>query len=262
MPVIPDPVPLRELVAIAVMRRPEMGARRAVIRESLLSLSRAKALPFSPTLLLGFSSGGFGGGSNLVSPTFGNFGTRADFDAVAFWSLRNFGVGNVALINIAKARLQTTRFEELAVMDQVRDEVAEAHARSHARFAQIAENEDAVRSAVQGFALDVNRIRQAVPVDEGKQARPIEVIDSLKLLAESKDGYLDAIIEYNEAHFELYVATGQPPAAALAHAVPVGGEDPPTRTSVAQPPSLTPLATVPPPPVRTLSPFAPAGQPR
>ena len=84
MPIIPDPVPLHELIAIALMGRPELGERRAVIREALLALEGAKVLPFSPTILLGFSSGGFGGGSDLVVPVFGNFGTRADFDAVAY----------------------------------------------------------------------------------------------------------------------------------------------------------------------------------
>jgi outer membrane protein TolC len=260
MPVIPDPVPLCELIGIALMRRPELGERRAVIRETLLTLEGTRLLPFSPTVLLGFSSGGFGGGSNLVTPVFGNFGTRADFDAVAYWTLRNLGVGNLALINIARARVQASRFQELAMLDQIRDEVAEAYARTHARFAQIAENEDAVRSAVQGFALDLLRIRQAVPVDEAKQPRPIEVIDSLKLLAEAKDAYLDAIVDYNQAHFALYVATGQPPADALAQPVPVDGGTPIPTGSPAGAATTNPPATAPSPPSGVLpSPFAPRG---
>jgi outer membrane protein TolC len=261
MPIIPDPVPLRELVALALMSRPELGQRRAVIREAMLALEGARVLPFSPTILLGFSSGGFGGGSNLVSPVFGNFGTRADFDAVAYWTLRNLGVGNLALINIAKSRLQATRFQELAVMDQIRDEVAEAYARSHARFAQIVEDEAAVRSAVQGFALDLSRIRQAVPADEARQPRPIEVIDSLKLLAESKNDYLDAIVDYNQAHFEIYVATGQPPAASLAQPVPADGGTPirPMTPGASAPP---PANAPPPPPPPGGPPFAMPGSPR
>jgi len=254
LPVIPDPVPLRELVAIALMRRPELGARRAVVKEALLALEGARMLPFSPTILLGFSSGGIGGGSNLVVPRFGNFGGREDFDAIAYWSLRNLGVGNAALINIAKAHVKATEFQQLAMMDQIRNEVAEAHARSHARFAQIIEEEDAVRSSVQGFALDLERIRQAVPQDEAKQPRPIEVIDSLKLLAEAKRGFLDAIVDYNQAHFEIYVATGQPPAEALAQPVPVGGENPGRRTaptpagpSASRSPSPATVAPLPPP---------------
>ncbi|HWE38708.1 MAG TPA: TolC family protein [Isosphaeraceae bacterium] len=251
LPIVPEPIPLRELVATAVLRRPELAERRVVIREALLELGGSKLLPFSPTILVGFSAGGFGGGSNLVTPVFGGFGGRSDFDAVAYWTLQNLGVGNVALINLAKAHLKAKQFEEMIVLDQVRDEVAEAHARTHARFAQIVEQEQAVRSSLEGFRLDFERIKQGVP-SQGDNPRPIEVLDSLKLLRQAQDDYLDAIIDYNRAHFELYVALGQPPANALARPVPTSGvglaPEPPRRS-----PAPTPM---PPPPAEGRGPFA------
>ncbi len=251
MPIVPEPAPLCELIAIALLRRPEMGERRTVIREAMLALEGAKVLPFSPTVLIGFSGGGFGGGSNLVRPIFGQFSGRTDFDAVAYWTLRNLGVGNVALINLAGARLKATQFQELAMLDIIRDEVAEAYAAAHARFAQIGEDEQAVRSALEGFRLDLERIKQGVP-GEGRNPRPIEVLDSLRLLFQSQNEYLDAILDYNRAHFELYVALGQPPAAALAHPVPSGDV-------AAGPPAPAPPGPIPPPPPPGGSPFARAG---
>ncbi|HZW34691.1 MAG TPA: TolC family protein, partial [Isosphaeraceae bacterium] len=133
VPIVPEPIPLGELIALAMLQRPEMAERRLVVREALLALHGARALPFSPTIFLGFSSGGFGGGSNLVRPIFGGFGGRSDFDAVAYWTLQNMGVGNLALINLAKAHVGVTRYQELAMLDHIRDEVAEAYARTHAR---------------------------------------------------------------------------------------------------------------------------------
>ncbi len=250
MSIVPDPIPLCELIALALLRRPELGERRAAIKEALLALQGAKALPFSPTILIGLSGGGFGGGSNLVRPNFGNFGDRSDIDAFAYWSARNLGFGNAALIRIARAQVSVSKFRELAVLDQVRDEVAEAYARTHARFAQIGDDEVAVRSSTQGFALDLERIKQGVP-GEGKNPRPIEVLDSLNLLRESKLDYLDAIVDYNQAHFQMYVALGQPPAANLAHAVP---DD-------AAGPGASPPASVTPPPPSGRSPFAPTVSP-
>ena len=100
-PIVPDPMPLCELIALALLQRPELKARQASIREAMLLLDGQKALPFSPTILIGFSAGGFGGGSNLVRPVFGGFGGRSDFDVIAYWSLRNLGVGNVAQIKLA-----------------------------------------------------------------------------------------------------------------------------------------------------------------
>ena len=250
MSIVPDPVPLCELIAIAVLRRPELEERRAAFKEALLLLQGAKALPFSPTVLIGISGGGFGGGSNLVIPRFGNFGDRSDIDAFAIWTARNLGFGNAALIRIARSQASVSQFRQLAVLDQVRDEVAEAYARSHARFAQIGDEEMAVRSAVQGFALDLERIKQGIP-GEGKNPRPIEVLDSLSLLRQSKLDYLDAIIDYNEAHFQTYVALGQPPAANLAHAVPEG---PSAAEPTTPPESLVAPAT--PTLTHTPSPFA------
>lgn len=198
-------------------------------------------------MLIGFSSGGFGGGSNLVRPIFGGFSGRTDFDAIAYWSLRNLGVGNLALIKAAKAGTRIAEFQDLAMLDRVRDEVADAFASTHARFAQIGEVEEAVRSGMQGYELDLERIRQGVP-GEGMNPRPIEVLNSLNLLYRSRLEYLDAIVDYNQAHFRLYVALGQPPAAALAHAAP---------TPATKPPDLSPSTMpAPPPPGGTPSPFS------
>ncbi len=227
--IVPPPMPVGELITVALLHRPELAERRTVIREALLTLQGARALPFSPTVLIGFSAGGFGGGSNLVTPVFGGFGGRTDFDAVTYWSLRNLGVGNIALMNLARSRLQTAQFAEIAVMDRVRAEVAEAYAKAHARFALIATTEQAVGSAQSGFREDLTRA-------EGAVGLPIEVLDSLRLLADSRYEYLDAIVGYNRAQFELYVALGQPPANVLARPVPTTGVAVPDRPAVSVPP--------------------------
>src|SRR3954452_3790770 len=83
-PIVPDPMPVRELIALALLQRPELKERQAVIREAFLVLEGARVLPFSPTILMAFSAGGFGGGSNLVRPIFGGFGGRSDFDAYTY----------------------------------------------------------------------------------------------------------------------------------------------------------------------------------
>ncbi len=222
LPIVPDPQPLCELIALALLRRPELGERRAVIREAFLSLEGAKVLPFSPTVLIGFSAGGFGGGSNLVKPVFGSFNSRSDFDAIAYWTIQNMGVGNVALIKTAKARLGATRFQEIAVLNQIRAEVASSYARTHARFGQIGTTEAAVRSGLRGFKEDFDLTRE-----QGlRTVLPIELLNNFRLLNQARREYLDAIVDYNRAQFELYVALGQPPADSLARVVPSSGVAP------------------------------------
>jgi outer membrane protein TolC len=238
-PVVPDIIPLPELIAVAVTRRPELAERRAAIRAALLELQGAKLLPFSPTVIFGYSAGTFGGGSNLASegipqpdgtvlrqPRFDSFAGRQDFDAVLYWSLRNLGVGNLAHIRLTQSHLRSDQLRELEVLDRVRTEVANAHARTHARWAQIETSERAVESGQNAFREDLTRTRN-------REGLPIEVLDSLRLLARSRYAYLDAIADYNRAQFELYVALGQPPADVLARALPASvqeaGAPPPAR---------------------------------
>ena len=217
---VPDPVPVADLVAIALMMRPELEERRAEIRESVYALSSAKVLPFSPTVVLGFSTGSFGGGSDLVSqgpaatgPRFGDFGGRVDFDAAVVFTLQNLGVGNVAQVRGAASRARQADFRRQETFNRVRAEVVEADARTRARLKQIDAAADAVAAGRAAYAQDLARIK-------GREGLPIEVIDSLRLLARSRGEYLDAITEYNRSQFQLYVAIGRPPADALARPAP------------------------------------------
>jgi outer membrane protein TolC len=225
-PIVPEPIPLPELLAIALAQRPELAERQAAIRAAFLELRSAKLLPFSPNVILGYSAGDFGGGSNLVQQgivqpngtvlqqsRFGNYGGRQDFDAVLYWSLRNLGIGNVGLIRLAQSSLRQDELRNLEVLDRIRAEVATAHAKTHVRFAQIETSERAVKRATAAFQEDIVRTKNI-------EWLPIELLDSLRLLARSRNAYLNAIIEYNRAHFELYVALGQPPADVLARPAP------------------------------------------
>lgn len=226
-PIVPDPIPLPELLAISLLQRPELKERQAAIHQAFLALEAARLLPFSPSMIVGFSAGAFGGGSNLVTaptgsttfgrsePRFDSFAGRTDFDVVTYWSLRNLGVGNKAQIDASRSRLRSADLQQLTVLDQVRAQVAKGYTRTHARFARIATTEQAVLAARDSWTEDLTRIR-------GKEGLPIEVLDSLRLLARARVEYLKAIIGYNQAQFELYVALGQPPADVLAR--PAEGE--------------------------------------
>ena len=199
--------------------------------QAMLALNQASWLPFSPTVYIGYSAGDFGGGSNLVAqpvgsgpdalgdPRFGLFNSRQDLDAMAYWTLLNLGVGNRALIDAARSRLRSADLRERGVFDQVRAEVASAYAKTHARFAQIRTCELAIQSSTEAFHEDMNRIL-------GQVGLPLEVVDSLRLLSRSRVAYLDAILDYNRAQFELYVAVGKPPADVLVRPAGDNGQDP------------------------------------
>ena len=227
-PLVPDPIPVSELLAVALLQRPELAARRSDVRTALYELSLAKVLPFSPNVLLGFSAGGFGGGSDIISsppgfvggdgqritgPRFGSFDGRTDFDVAVFWTFRNLGVGNAALVRAADSRAKQSRLRELETLNAVRAQVVEAHTLVAAAYLQIGLAEKAVQSGRDAFAQDLDRIK-------GGQGLPLEALDSLRLLARARYEYLDAIIDYNRAQVQLWVSVGQPPADVLARPVP------------------------------------------
>jgi outer membrane protein TolC len=236
-PIVPDPIPLPELIAIAMLQRPELAARRSEVRTALYELSLAKVLPFAPNVILGYSAGGFGGGSNLISqpggfingsgqqvegPRFGDFGGRTDFDLVVCWTFKNMGVGNWAMVKIADSRAKQSQFREIEMLNQVRAEVAEAHARVASRYLQIESAEKAVRAGIDAFNEDMTRIK-------GGQGLPLELVDSLRILCRARYEYLDSIINYNRAQFQLWVSLGRPPANALARPVPADLVPPPAQ---------------------------------
>ena len=74
----------------------------------------------------------------------------------------------------------------------------------------------AVETSQLAFSQDLRRTQAA-------EGHPIEVLDSLRLLDRSRIDYLNTIVDYNEAQFDLYWALGQPPADLLVRPVAGGG---------------------------------------
>lgn len=223
-PAVPELIPRNELIAVALIQRPELLQHQALVHAALMDLRSAKLLPFSPQVMFGYSNGMFGGGSNLVAgstsvsgaaPDQARFSTlygRSDLDVVAFWSLRNLGVGNKAIINLAQAHFQEADLELLKTLNQIRQEVVDAQVRTHTGFAQIQLRERSLRSGIEAHRQDLLRTRS-------NEGRPIETLDSLRLLRQARRDYIETIVRYNRAHAELYTALGNPPADMLVRPV-------------------------------------------
>lgn len=223
-PAVPELIPRNELIAIALIQRPELLQHQALVHAALMDLHGAKLLPFSPQIMFGYSNGMFGGGSDLIAgptsvsgaaPDQARFSTlygRSDLDVVAFWSLRNLGIGNKAIINLAQAHFQEADLELLNMLNQIRQEVVDAQVRTHTGFAQIQLRERSLRAGIEAHRQDLIRTRS-------NEGHPIETLDSLRLLRQARRDYIETIVRYNRAHAELYTALGNPPADMLVRPV-------------------------------------------
>jgi outer membrane protein TolC len=221
-----------QLTQVALRRRPELASNTAEIAEAQVRVRQEVLRPFMPLVWLGFSGGGFGGGSNLSLPEIGRFGGRTDFDVRVVWTLMNFGEGNLARQRRRRALVGTAVATRGVTINRVRREVAEALALSAARLSQI---ELAVRQlgiAENGFREDLERSRQNL-------GRAIEVLDNLELLTQARLELIRALTEFNQAQFRLYVALGSPPPLGQGPSTPAS---PPLNTPLHAPLRVDPLA--------------------
>ena len=188
------------LVAQGLSTRPELAENRALVAEAIEQMRRQRYAPLVPSLMLGASYGGFGGG---MGDTIANFDDRVDLDATAYWELRNLGKGDSAARGLAQSQVRQARIRQMAMLDQVAREVAEAHAQVSARRPQLAITQQAVAVASESYGLNVVRIQEA-------QGLPIEALQSVQALLQARRDYLRALIDYNAAQFTLHRALGWP----------------------------------------------------
>jgi outer membrane protein TolC len=199
------------LLGVAINQRPEIRAATADLGAHRVRLKQSIARPFLPTVLLGFSGGAFGGGSNLNPPLVGNFAGRTDFDVGAYWTLENLGLGNLLEQKRERAAVGEAVGRQSRTITMVRAQVAEALGEALANREQVEIARQGLATASDGFQRDLLGALEAVPNRIGSAARPVEVVNSLNLLAEARRRLIRVIIDYNQAQFRLFVAMGSPP---------------------------------------------------
>jgi outer membrane protein TolC len=197
------------LVQTAVANRPELGARSADVAAAQTHLRQEQWRPFVPFLSVGYSAGDFGGGGNQTDTNFGHFSSRTDFDALAVWSLENFGLGNLAVQRQRGAQVGQALAERVRALDEIRREVVEAYAATQAGRRDLDLARRRVETAAEAFELDLVRARNL-------KGLPIETLDSLRLLEAARREEVRAAFAYNQAQFRLFVALGTPPTVAVA----------------------------------------------
>ena len=165
-----------ELLQSGLSHRPELREARCLVSEACERLKREQYAPLVPSVLLGMSYSGFGGGTG---GTISRFNDRADFDAMAVWEVRNLGFGERAARETVGSQIEQARFQQVRLMDRVAREIAESLAQAQSRQQQIAVSEGAITTARASYERNVNRIQQG-------QGLPIEALQSIQALAAAR----------------------------------------------------------------------------
>ena len=197
---VPESAAVNELVAQGLSQRPELAESRHLVGEAVERLHRERYAPLLPSVLLGVSQGGYGGGQGS---TIGDLHNRFDLDATAYWELRNFGAGEAAARHAATSLVEQARWRQIQLMDRVAREIVETHAQSQSLRGQIAVARSGVKAATDSHRRNLERIRLG-------QGLPIEALQSIQALDQAQREYLRAVADYDEAQFRLHRALGWP----------------------------------------------------
>lgn len=197
---VPLDCALPELIATGLSNRPELAESRFLVGAAVERLRREQNAPLIPSVLLGLSYGGNGGG---LGSNIDNFGDRLDFDAVAFWEIRNLGFGEQAARGEARSRVEQARWRQVQAMDQIASDVAEAHAQVLARREQIDLSESGITAARESYRRNSERIREG-------QGLPIETLQAIQALDQAQRQYVRSVADYNRSQFRLQRALGWP----------------------------------------------------
>ena len=112
-------------------------------------LKQSKYAPLVPNIALGASTGRFGGGAGGA---FADMDDRTDLNALVFWRLNNFGLGERERMKERRSILAQSKRSQEGLVDGIIAEVKQAHAEVASRQRQIIIAEDAVKSALSSFA--------------------------------------------------------------------------------------------------------------
>ncbi len=231
---VPTETPLDDLVMTGLLTRPELAASRSLIEASRQRLRLAKLGPLLPRLQVDYLAGGFGGGPNSF---IGDFNGRGDGTAQMVWELKNLGFGNVAQVRERRAQYDVSNLEGVELQAQVGEQVTAAALTARARRDALDEAQLAVREALKLWErMEATQFEMIGPKNR-VEFDSIPPVLALQTLQQARERYLNAVIDYNRAQFQLYTAMGQPALEALpkATAIPVQESTRPVPYSATRP---------------------------
>jgi outer membrane protein TolC len=210
--------PVDDLIAQALMNRPELASRQALVQATLERLRQEKLRPLIPSVLLhgnatnpaGILSSGVFGGNLGNNP--GGFGGRNSIDFQLLWEFQNLGFGNRAAIRERRADNAQAVLEFFRQQDLIAAEVVKALANVQSAAARVGEATEGMKQARQTYELSLEGMKQIRSAGELKilLVRPAEAVSAVQGLAQAYVDFYTAVADYNRAQFRLYRAVGQP----------------------------------------------------
>jgi outer membrane protein TolC len=207
------------LIPVGLTNRPELGASQAMVQATLVRLKQEKMRPLIPSLVLQGNSGANGNGNPLIAGAAGSgpnssmeMGSRFDINAAVLWELKNFGLGNRALIKERGAQRYQALIELFQIQDRVAAEVSKNHAQLRSATVRVGLADTGLRNAITSFEGNLKGMGQTTRFGDVLNLvnRPQEVVAALGQLDGAYKNYFQAVQDYNRAQFSLFRSVGYP----------------------------------------------------
>lgn len=212
--VVPLESHLDALLALAQRQRPDAAEAAQHVGAADARVRHARYGPLLPRLDVGYGGGYFGGGQNNDVASFSG---RGDGFGAVVWELNNLGFGNRAQVREREAQALQAQLGVAATQARIGAEVAAAYKVMKLRHDNLKVGQEAVKQAEETWRkLEASSFGLATPQ---RLYDPLEPLLALQALAVTRNQYLNQVIEYNRAQFQLYTALGQPPEDGLAQLV-------------------------------------------
>jgi outer membrane protein TolC len=195
---VPREATLPSLLTTATASRPELRRSEALIAAAERARDATTHGPLLPSIALQGFAGGLGGGRKGVPDTFGD---SEDYAIALGWRIGPGGLLDRGRVNVAKARLETARLDELRVRDAVVRQVAEAFEHTRSLADQIEATRANLGTAAR--ALDLSQTRKEFGI-----GAVLEVIQAQRDLTQARSEYVDAVAESDKAQYALSWAIG------------------------------------------------------
>ena len=200
--ILPD-ASLESLVQQALLAAPEPKQAESLLEAAYQNRNGAVYGPWVPSLGAAVYLGGFGGGRNGDT---GDFGDREDYFIGLGWRIGQGGIFDFPRQHAAEARLTSAKHS----LDKARDEIVRRVVEAFTRLQSQAEQIDMARSgltaAEQGLSLAQQRQEFGVGI-------VLENILAEQDLTRTRNDYLGAIAEFNNAQYGVLDAIGSVPLA-------------------------------------------------
>ena len=207
------------LFSIGLTSRPELSSSQAVVQATITKLKQEKMRPLIPSIIFQGNSGANGNGPPLIGGAAAagpnsslQWGNRFDFNAAAMWELKNFGLGNRALVREREGQRQQALVELFMTQDRVAAEVAQCQSQLSSSSQRVALSDAGLKNALISFAGNLKGMSETTRFGDVLVLvnRPQEVVASLQQLDQAYGNYFKSVQDYNRAQFRLFRAVGYP----------------------------------------------------